>query len=115
MTNHQFLEATRRAKWHSLMSRYAKLHEQGLDRTDEALDIFAEALSLTPPEFKVEMDRIIQELFGEMPKPLYCDDNGNPCYSIPQLEKWLGHKIDQKDLERVLKRNPVTGPIHRMQ
>lgn len=114
MTNQQFLEATRRAKWRSLMSRYAKLHEQGLDQTDEALDIFSEALPLTPPEFKARLDEIIREVFGEMPKAEYCDDNGNACYSIPQLEKWLGHKIEQKDLERVLKRNPTTGPIHRM-
>jgi hypothetical protein len=114
MTSEQFLKATSRAKWHSLMSKYAKLHEQGLYHTDEALDIFAEALPLTPPEFRVEMDRIIQEVFGEMPKAEFCDDNGNPCYSIPQLEKWFGHKIEQKDLERVLKRGPVTGPIHRI-
>lgn len=115
MTPELFLEATRRAKWHALMKRYAKLHDEGKDTTDEALDILAEALPLTPSEFKSKLDEIISEVFGEMPKAEFCDDNGIPCYTIPQLEKWLGHKIEQKDLERSQKRNPVTGTVHRIQ
>lgn len=115
MTNQQFIEATRRAKWYALMNRYTKLHEQGQDNTDEALDILAEALPLAPPEYRTKLDEIKREIFGEIPKAEYCDDNGNLFYSIPQLEKWLVQKIEQKDLERVLKIHPTTGTIHRIQ
>lgn len=115
MTPEQFLEATRRAKWHGLMSRYAKLHDEGKDTTDEALDILAEALPLTPPEFKSKLDEIIREVFGETPKAEFCDDNGNPCYTVPQLEKWLGNKIEPKDLERFLKHNPMIDNVYRIQ
>ncbi|HIJ95966.1 MAG TPA: hypothetical protein HPP94_09565 [Desulfuromonadales bacterium] len=115
MTPEQFLDATRRAKFHSLMTRYGKLHDEGRGDADESLDILAEALTLCPPEFKTKLDEITTEVFGKMPTAEYCDDDGNPCYSIPQLEKWLGHKIDPKDIERVKKRHPSPGTIHRLQ
>ena len=97
--------------------KYPALSEKlgGRSRASIHRDMRDRGLPLCPPEFKTKLDEIIKEVFGEWPKAEYCDDNGNACYSIPQLEKWLGQKIEQKDLERVLKRHPTAGTIHRLQ
>jgi hypothetical protein len=114
MTPQQFFDATRRAKFNSLMLQYGKLHDAGEGDEDHALELLAEALPLCPPEFKVKLDEIIEDIWGPMPKAEYCDDAGNPLYSVAQLEKWLGEKIDPKNLARVQKNNPMPGTVHRI-
>ena len=81
MTPEQFLDVTRRATFHKHMSQYAALHDAGRGDEDDALELLGEALSVCPPEFKPKLDEIIKDVFGEMPQPEFCDDNGNPCYT----------------------------------
>lgn len=114
MTSDQFLEATRQARFHSLMDQFRALHESGKGDTDQALDLLAEALTLAPPEIKQQMDAKIEEIWGKMPKAEYCDDSGNHCYTIPQLEKWLGRKIGPDDLARISKRHQAPDKAHRL-
>ena len=114
MTLEQFLEATRQARFHSLIDQYRTLHESGKGDTDYALDLLSEALPLAPPELKQKMDAKIEELWGPMPKAEYCDDNGTPCCSVKQVEAWLGRKISRHELERFEKRHKL-GTIHRIQ
>jgi hypothetical protein len=111
----QFLETTRRAKFRSLMREYGSLHDAGQGETEEALDLLAEALSIAPPEMAAKRDEIIEEVYGAWPEADHCDANGEPVYTIAQLEKWLGHKIDPKDIERVMRRFLNTITIHKIQ
>lgn len=115
MTPEQFLDATRRAKFNSLMLQYGKLHDAGRGDEDHALELLAEALPLCPPEFKPKLDEIITEVFGPMPQAEYCDDAGNLLYSVAQIEKWLGEKIDPKNLTRIQKNHPMPGTVQRIQ
>lgn len=114
MINEQFLEATRRAKFNALIMRYGKLLEEGRGDSREALDVLAEALPLTPPEHKVRLDEIMTEILGPKPQAEYCDENGQPCYTIQQVEKWLGRKIDAEEIAEIQPQSPHSRNIHRI-
>lgn len=114
MTSGQFLERTRQARFHNLMNQYRTLHESGKGDTDQAFDILAEAMTLAPPEIKQKMDAKIEELWGPMPTAGFCDEDGNPCYSVQQVEAWLGRKISRHELDRFEKKHEL-GAVHRIQ
>lgn len=98
MTNNQFNNAAFRAEFHRLMEH------------NEAGEYPAPS-----PGSRARLDVLMEEVFGKMPEAEYCDDAGEPVYSIAQLERWLGHKIDQRDLVPIRKRHPSPANINRVQ
>lgn len=112
--DHNFLDITRRAKFSALMTKYKALHAAGEGETDDALEILADAVEIAPPEMKEALDRIFIEVYGEWPEAEFCDDDGNPCYSLEQLEKWIGHEIKPEDLEKVRRRHVLVKPRYRV-
>lgn len=98
MDNEQF-KAMVREKVHSLM-----VHDKNLNESSEQ----------PSPEVQARLDEIMAEAFGPMPQAEFCDDAGEPVYSVQQLEQWLGHKIDPRDLEPIRQRHP-TPYISRVQ
>jgi hypothetical protein len=107
MTDEQTFKAALRSQFHSLM-----VHDEGMN---EALDKLAEESPLCAPESMTTLDVLMEEVFGEMPQAEYVDDEGNPVYSVQQLESWLGHAIDSRDLVPIQQRHPSPVNIYRMQ
>ena len=94
-----------------LMTRYAELHEAGLDDTPEASDLFSQAYNLAPNEFKEALHdaAVEQGLISGTPDG-YSDD-GEPLYIFEKQCERLG--IDPDDLPEHLTRRAYRGNFNR--
>jgi hypothetical protein len=68
-----------------LFAKYKALHEQGLDDTVEARQLFGEMMVYAPPEYKEAAHELAVKM-GLMPdKPDGYSDDGEPLYSLDAM------------------------------
>jgi hypothetical protein len=94
-----------------LMTKYAEMHDAGLDRTPEASRLFCEAMTYAPEDFKkLAHDKAVE--MGLMPaRPDGYGDEGEPLYNMEAMIERLG--IDPDDIPDHLKEQTYHGAVHR--
>ena len=98
--------------FHYLLDQYQQLVDQGLDRTDEANNLFGEMMRYAPPEYqKVAHDMAVQ--MGLMPeKPDGYSDDGEPLYNLDAMRERLG--VNPDDVPDHILAEAYTGNVHRV-
>jgi hypothetical protein len=96
-----------------LMDRYMALDAAGLGDTDEACQLFVEAMDYAPESFKRDLRSKAIEL-GLMPeKPDGYSDDGQPLYHLEAMANRLG--IDPEEIPETIKQFGYTGTVHSVQ
>lgn len=99
--------------FHHLFSQYKALHDQGLDRTEEARQLFGEMMQYAPPEYQKAAHDIAVEL-GLMPAlPDAYSDSGEPLYKLDAMLERLG--LVESDIPDDFWQHAHTGPVHLVQ
>ena len=94
-----------------LMDKYRELHAAGLAHTEEASNLFAEAMQYAPEQFKNLVHDTAVEM-GLMPAtPDAYSDEGEPLYFLEGIAERLG--VDMSDIPDRFKELSHTGAIHR--
>jgi hypothetical protein len=95
-----------------LFAKYKALHEQGLDDTVEARQLFGEMMVYAPPEYKEAAHELAVKM-GLMPdKPDGYSDDGEPLYSLDAMCERL--EINPDEIPGYILKNAHTGTMHRV-
>ena len=96
----------------SLMHQYKALSDAGQSDTEEAGELFSQAYSVAPEDFKQKMHDAAVEL-GLMPaQPDAYSDDGEPLYFMEKQCERLG--VDPANVPEYLTRYAYHGPINRV-
>lgn len=95
-----------------LMDRYMALDAAGLGETEEACQLFVEAMDYAPEDFKRDLRSKAIEL-GLMPeKPDGYSDDGQPLYRLELMCERLA--VDPKDIPDYIMESAYAGTAHRV-
>lgn len=100
-----------------LMTKYAELHDAGLDDTEEARQVFTEAMRFAPPEFLGTAHNVAVEM-GLIPeRPDGYSDDGEPLYELEGIAQRLGLDPQQvmDDMPDSIREGSHRGAVHRVQ
>lgn len=90
-----------RPRFHELVDGFAAMSKEGQDSEYGRL-MFAEMISIMPPEYKPLFEETFTRFFGKLPAPARRGENGEPLWTDQQLADFLN--VDVREVRQELEK-----------